>query len=61
MGITPMLIATLCYVWTAIDLLRDSSYAMSIVYGAYATANGALVWSTEKYRLVLQELARQFL
>ncbi len=56
-----MLIATGCYVVTAYDLLKAGSYAMSIVYWAYTVANCGLVWSTEKFRLELQAIARQFL
>ena len=61
MGLSAMTIATLCYIATAIDLLRASDYSMSVVYWAYSVANLALVWSTDKFRLELQEIARQWL
>jgi hypothetical protein len=58
MGLTAMTIATLMYVITAIDLLKAGDYSMTVVYGAYATANCGLIWSTEKFRLELIALAR---
>jgi hypothetical protein len=61
MGLSAMTIATLMYVLTAIDLLRYGSYSMSTVYWAYSVANCALVWSTDKFRLELIALARQWL
>jgi hypothetical protein len=61
MGLTAMTVATACYIITALDLILASSYAMGIVYAAYATANCGLVWATDKFRLELQEIARQIL
>jgi hypothetical protein len=60
-GLTAMTVATACYVVTAYDLLKAGSYSMSVVYWAYSVANCGLVWSTEKFRLELQEIARQWM
>jgi len=44
MGLVPMAIATLCYVWTAAAAVTKKDYAMALVFVAYAVANLGLMW-----------------
>jgi hypothetical protein len=44
---TPLLIvATLCYVVTAISLTRTGQYSLALAFGAYALANVGLILAT---------------
>jgi hypothetical protein len=43
MGMTPMVIAKLCYVWTACDLALRREYALALTFVCYALANVGLM------------------
>jgi hypothetical protein len=44
MGSTPLFLATLCYVLTAVELCLRGDYALAVTFGAYAVANGGLLY-----------------
>lgn len=44
MNAVPLMIATLCYVWTAAQLYVQGSVAMAGVFLFYACANLCLLW-----------------
>lgn len=44
MGIIPLIIATLCYVWACYDLgVKQKNWPMALAFGAYAVANVGLI------------------
>lgn len=43
MGVVPMTIATLCYVWTACDLAMQRQFALALTFVCYALANVGLI------------------
>ena len=45
MGLPALVVATLCYVVTALDLGRKKDWSMCLVFGAYAVANCGLIWA----------------
>jgi hypothetical protein len=45
MGPGALLIATACYVVTAITLARKRDWAMCLVFAAYSLANFGLIWA----------------
>jgi hypothetical protein len=44
MGLIPLTIATLCYVWAAFTFAMKKDYPMCLVFGAYALANVGLIY-----------------
>lgn len=49
MGLVPMVIATLCYVWTAFDLaVVQKNWPMALTFACYAAANCGLIYVAYK-------------
>jgi hypothetical protein len=44
MSVTLIIIATICYLLTCLDNLRQQDYPHSLMWFSYALANLALVW-----------------
>jgi hypothetical protein len=44
MGLMPLTIATLCYVWAATAFALKKDWPMCLVFGAYALANVGLIY-----------------
>ena len=48
MGPVALLIATGCYIITAISLARKRDYPLCLVFAAYSLANFGLIWAIVK-------------
>jgi hypothetical protein len=45
MGIIPLTITSICYLWVTIDMLLRGNYPMALMFACYSVANVALIWA----------------